>query len=59
VLVLWGAAGIPSESGPLAIWREWASDVRGQPVDSGHFVAEEAPEATAAALIDFFTAKQP
>jgi haloacetate dehalogenase len=59
VLALWGAAGIPSESGPLAIWREWASDVRGQPVDSGHFVAEEAPEATAAALIDFFTAKQP
>jgi haloacetate dehalogenase len=38
---------------PLAIWRGWADDVRGLPIDSGHHVAEEAPEALAAALLDF------
>jgi haloacetate dehalogenase len=59
MLALWGARGIPSESGPLAIWREWASDVRGQPIDSGHFLAEEAPAATADALLAFFTAESP
>jgi len=55
VLALWGAAGIPSEtSGPLSIWRNWANDVAGKPIDSGHFLAEENPDATAAALIAFF-----
>ncbi|HZP77302.1 MAG TPA: alpha/beta hydrolase [Pseudolabrys sp.] len=55
-LAVWGAAGIPSASsgGPLDIWREWASDVTGGPIDSGHFVAEENPDATAAALLAFF-----
>ncbi|MGE0565106.1 MAG: alpha/beta fold hydrolase [Pseudolabrys sp.] len=56
VLALWGAAGIPSESGPLAIWRDWADNVSGKPVDSGHFLAEENPDATAAAMIEFFAA---
>jgi haloacetate dehalogenase len=57
LLALWGAAGIPSEtSGPLGIWREWATQVSGKAVDSGHFVAEENPDATAAALIEFFRA---
>jgi haloacetate dehalogenase len=57
VLALWGDAGVPSEtSGPLATWREWADDVRGGPIDSGHYVCEEAPDAVSAALIDFFKA---
>ncbi len=55
LLVLWGAAGIPGETeGPLAVWREWANDARGEAVDSGHFLCEENPEATAAALLRFF-----
>ena len=55
LLALWGAAGIPSETaGPLAIWRTWASDVRGGTIDCGHYLAEEAPQPTAAALLDFF-----
>jgi pimeloyl-ACP methyl ester carboxylesterase len=53
VLALWGAAGIPSDSGPLPIWREWCDNVSGQPIDSGHFVPEENPSATAAALLEF------
>src|SRR4051794_27117633 len=38
---------------PLAIWRSWADDVRGAPIESGHHVAEENPAALARALIDF------
>jgi hypothetical protein len=30
--------------------------VRGFAIDSGHYLAEEAPDATAKALIEFFTA---
>jgi haloacetate dehalogenase len=39
---------------PLAIWRDWAVDVRGQPVDCGHHIAEEAPAELAALLTAFF-----
>ncbi|MFD5102796.1 alpha/beta hydrolase [Streptomyces albidochromogenes] len=39
---------------PLKIWRRWAPDVRGHGIDSGHHVAEEAPEALAASLGEFF-----
>jgi len=57
LLVLWGDAGIPSETAnPVATWREWASDVQGQAIDAGHFLCEEAPEPTAAALLEFFSA---
>lgn len=38
---------------PLAIWREWAADVRGAPIESGHHMAEENPAAVARALIEF------
>lgn len=31
----------------LAVWRPWAVDLTGGPIDSGHHVAEEAPEALA------------
>jgi haloacetate dehalogenase len=40
---------------PVAIWREWADDVRGAMIDSGHHMAEEAPEQLAAVLGDFFS----
>jgi haloacetate dehalogenase len=53
-LALWGNAGIPSETdGPLATWRAWCEDVRGLGIDSGHFVAEENPEAMLAHLLPF------
>ena len=56
LLALWGAAGIPNETGgPLAIWRQWAPQALGAPIDSGHFLTEENPDDTAAALLDFFT----
>ena len=56
MLALWGAAGIPSarKTDPLATWREWANDVRGFAIESGHYLPEENPAATAKALIEFF-----
>ena len=35
---------------PLAIWRDWAVDVRGVPIDSGHHMAEENPRELTTAL---------
>jgi haloacetate dehalogenase len=54
VLVLWGergGGGLGVDA--LAIWREWAADVRGHAVPGGHFLAEEAPEETYASLREF------
>jgi len=58
LLAIWGGAGgIPAETeGPLATWREWATDVRGFAINCGHCLAEEAPTETARALIEFFGA---
>ncbi|MEA2921583.1 MAG: haloacetate dehalogenase [Bradyrhizobium sp.] len=57
MLALWGDAGIASAAAtPLDTWKKWASDVAGAPIDSGHFLTEENPDATAKALREFFTA---
>ncbi|RFB88430.1 alpha/beta hydrolase [Rhizobium leguminosarum bv. trifolii] len=39
---------------PVAIWRNWANDVRGFGIESGHHVAEENPEALSQAIREFF-----
>ena len=55
LLALWGGAGIASSaSSPLDTWRRWATNVSGHAIDSGHFLAEENPQATAEALLKFF-----
>jgi haloacetate dehalogenase len=52
--VLWGSRGIASAAAsPLDTWRRWATNVTGVEVEAGHFMCEENPEATAAALLDF------
>jgi haloacetate dehalogenase len=55
VLVLWSERGaLPSFYGDvLAIWRPWAPDVTGVAMPTSHFVAEDQPEKTAAALTKF------
>ena len=37
----------------LGVWRPWADDLRGGEIDSGHHMAEEAPDQLAAALRAF------
>jgi len=55
VLALWGGRNEIHESyDVLAVWRDWADDVRGRAVDCGHYLAEEAPDETLAALLEFF-----
>ena len=39
---------------PVPIWRAWADDVRAATIDSGHHMAEEAPEQLADVLGAFF-----
>jgi haloacetate dehalogenase len=59
VLALWGTRGIPSDGeDPLAVWRRWARQVEGRAIESGHFLAEENPGDTAAALLAFLDAKK-
>ncbi|ACU75389.1 alpha/beta hydrolase fold protein [Catenulispora acidiphila DSM 44928] len=38
---------------PLRIWRDWADDVRGHGIDSGHHMAEQASDELTAALDSF------
>ena len=54
VHILWGSAGIPAAgSTPLDLWRDFAPEATGQSIRSGHFLAEENPEATLDALLEF------
>jgi len=55
VLVLWGRRGqLENAYDVLAVWRDWADDVRGCALDCGHYLPEEAPDETYAELHRFF-----
>jgi haloacetate dehalogenase len=54
--VLWARGGaLAAWYDTLAIWREWADDVIGRVLDSGHFMAEERPAETLACVRGFHT----
>ena len=56
VLVLWSRTGaLEAWYDVLAVWRDWAEDVRGRALVGGHFLPEEAPEETCAELRTFFS----
>lgn len=56
LLALWGSAGFVGQSYDMAaVWGDYATDVTTAAVDAAHFVAEEAPAATLAALVDFLS----
>jgi haloacetate dehalogenase len=58
VHAVWGSAGIPSQGpSPLEAWRPFAPEITGEAVDSGHFLPEENPEDTVAALLPFLLRK--
>lgn len=53
--VLWGANGVVGRCfEPLTLWRDAAEHVSGRAVDSGHYIAEEAPDTVLAEAQDFF-----
>lgn len=58
LLVLWGARGVIQRLfEPLALWQaQCAGRVSGQALDAGHFIPEERPDETAAALRAFYAA---
>ncbi|WP_197677172.1 alpha/beta fold hydrolase [Friedmanniella luteola] len=55
LLLLWSSRDdlVRLVGDPLAVWRPWATDLRGHGLDCGHHVAEEAPAVLTAALLDF------
>jgi len=56
VLALWSGRGALSQwYDVLGIWRDWADQVEGRSIDCGHYLAEEAPDETYAALNAFFS----
>ncbi len=61
VLLLWGATGGVGRNhnpGPADIWKSYASNiVAAKAMPSGHYVMDEAPAETTAALREFFAAK--
>jgi haloacetate dehalogenase len=61
VLVLWASRDDMVElyGDPVAVWRDWADDVSGIEIDSGHHMAEEASEQVATALTNFLNMPLP
>jgi haloacetate dehalogenase len=54
--VLWGEHGVVGHNfDVLALWRERATDVSGEAVSCGHYIAEEAPGPLLAHAYNFFT----
>lgn len=54
LLVLWGETGLVGRNyDVLAVWRDYATDVRGRALPCGHYLAEECPAETLAALRAF------
>jgi haloacetate dehalogenase len=57
LLLLWGAQGVVGGlSDPLAVWSDYAADVRGEGLQAGHFLVEQRPAETLTALRDFLRA---
>jgi len=53
LLILWGAkSGQGSGYDLLKVWRDHAEDVQGRGIDSGHHLAEDAPDDLARELLD-------
>ena len=56
LLVLWGALGAIGKypDNCLEVWKEYATNVRGEGLPCGHYVNEEAPEQCIEKLLSFF-----
>jgi haloacetate dehalogenase len=57
-LAVWGSDYLGKRgANPLQVWQSWCSDLEGAEIDSGHFLAEENPPATLAAILPFLAAR--
>jgi haloacetate dehalogenase len=54
LLVLWAARGANAVRDPIAVWKQFASSVQGDSVDSGHFMVDERPDEVYELLKNFF-----
>jgi haloacetate dehalogenase len=60
VLVIWGSnSHCGRHFRPLEAWSEWAHDLRGFAVPTGHYPAEQRPDLIAAAFAAFFAGHEP
>jgi haloacetate dehalogenase len=59
VQLLWGATGaVGRQNKPAEVWKAYATDIRdAQAMPCGHYLSEEAPEETYAAMRAFFRAE--
>jgi haloacetate dehalogenase len=58
ILALWSRSDLGRWHDVLAVWRRWADHpeaVTGHELEAGHYLAEEAPDEVAQALLAFFT----
>jgi haloacetate dehalogenase len=54
LLTLWGESSLVGRAyDNLSIWRDYAENVTGKGIPGGHFIAEESPKETLAALLEF------
>jgi haloacetate dehalogenase len=59
LFALWGGRGVMEKSYEVeAVWREYATNVKGKPLDAGHFLAEERHEETTRELRNFLEAQK-
>ena len=59
VLVLWGAnSHVGRHLKPIEAWSEWASDLQGFAIPTGHYPAEHRPDLVLEAFRQFFTGRR-
>ncbi len=59
-LAIWGSnSHCGRHFSPIEAWSEWCDDLRGFPVPTGHYPAEERPDLIGAAFDDFFSGREP
>jgi haloacetate dehalogenase len=60
VLALWGSnSHVGRHFKPLEAWAEWAPDLRGWAIPTGHYPAEHRPDLVYEAFWEFFSGREP
>jgi len=60
VLAIWGSnSHVGRHFRPLEAWAEWADDLRGHAIPTGHYPAEQRPDLVLDAFEEFFAGREP